>query len=248
MHTYTYMYICICIHIILSLGFSLKPHVPLSARELQRQNALLLAWIFPGDQLDDERLDPREDPRNNGLVQVGTGTVQLQEGEKWHGWKRSRAVKWCEFTELTKWFSRRVGDSDFWLMKGHGYSILDFLVEDALYLVQLRNIWGSKTWRGWEDEQTVNHVEPHWLLSSVHFECSGAWAEDSKESGRGTLNWPGKLGISAHLHSSQSETLEEWIRFPDVHRHVFRREHKSAGLCRQGMSLHVRGRQKASAI
>lgn len=98
-------------------------------RELQRQNALLLAWIFPGELgMDEERLDPREDPRGNGLVQ------------------------------------------------GHGYSILDFLVEDALYLVQLRNIWGSKTWRG-------------------------AWAEDSKE----------------------------WIRFPDVHRHVFRREHKSAG-------------------
>lgn len=33
-------------------------------------------------------------------------------------------------------------------MEGHGYSILDFLVEDALYLVQLRNIWGAKTWRG----------------------------------------------------------------------------------------------------
>jgi len=85
-------------------------------------------------------------------------------------------------------------------MKGHGYSILDFLVEDALYLVQLHNIWDSKTWGGWEDKQRVNHVEPRQLLSSVHFESSGAWAEDSKESRRGTLNWPGTLGISAHLH------------------------------------------------
>jgi len=97
-------------------------------RELHRQNTLLLAWTYPGDRRDEDLPDPRDDPRNNGLVQ------------------------------------------------GHGYSILDFLVEDALYLVQLRNIWGAKTWRG-------------------------AWAEDSKE----------------------------WLRFPDVQRHVFRREHKSAG-------------------
>ena len=44
----------------------------LMMRELHRQNALLLAWIFPGDRLMDEGYlpDPREDPRNNGLVQV----------------------------------------------------------------------------------------------------------------------------------------------------------------------------------
>ena len=69
------------------------------------------------------------------------------------------------------------------LLQGHGYSVLDFLVEDALYLVQLRNLWGSKTWRG-------------------------AWAEESKE----------------------------WLRFPDVQRHVFRKEHKSAGSVWPGMA------------
>ena len=32
-------------------------------------------------------------------------------------------------------------------MQGHGYSIVNFLVEKDVQLVQLRNLWGS-SWRG----------------------------------------------------------------------------------------------------
>ncbi|CAJ1391839.1 unnamed protein product [Effrenium voratum] len=68
-------------------------------RELHQQNALLLAWKFPGDRLREDLFAPGEDPGDLGLVQ------------------------------------------------GHGYSVLDFLVED-FRLVQLRNPWPDKPWRG----------------------------------------------------------------------------------------------------
>lgn len=42
-------------------------------RELHRQNTLLLAWTYPGDRRDEDLPDPRDDPRNNGLVQVAGG-------------------------------------------------------------------------------------------------------------------------------------------------------------------------------
>ncbi|CAE7257566.1 Ttc1, partial [Symbiodinium pilosum] len=70
-------------------------------RELQEQNALLLAWIFPGEVTDKEPATSRAD----GLVQ------------------------------------------------GHGYSILNFLVEGDIQLVQLRNLWAGLCWRGaWSDD------------------------------------------------------------------------------------------------
>eukprot|EP00439_Symbiodinium_sp_Y106_P046453 s1280_g5.t3 len=67
-------------------------------RELHDQNALLLAWILPGERAD------AKPPRTDGLAE------------------------------------------------GHGYSIVNFLVEKDVQLVQLRNLWGS-SWRGaWSDD------------------------------------------------------------------------------------------------
>ncbi|OLP83259.1 Calpain-D [Symbiodinium microadriaticum] len=67
-------------------------------RELHDKNALLLAWIFPGERAD------ATPPRADGLAE------------------------------------------------GHGYSIVNFLVEKDVQLVQLRNLWGS-AWKGaWSDD------------------------------------------------------------------------------------------------
>ena len=50
-------------------------------RELHRQNTLLLAWMYPGDRRDEDLPDPRDDPRNNGLVQVVGGLTAANIGQ-----------------------------------------------------------------------------------------------------------------------------------------------------------------------
>lgn len=55
----------------------------------------------------------------------------------------------------------------------------------------------------------------------------GAWSEDSKE--RGDLRGDRRKFLG-DMRKFLPHAVQEWIRFPDVHRHVFRREHKSAGM------------------
>jgi len=96
-------------------------------RELHDQNALLLAWIFPGERAD------AKPPRTDGLAE------------------------------------------------GHGYSIVNFLVEKDVQLVQLRNLWGS-SWRGaWSDDSREWLDNPQ--IRRHHFR------PDHRATGRFWMSW-----------------------------------------------------------
>ncbi|CAE7265009.1 CAPN3 [Symbiodinium microadriaticum] len=96
-------------------------------RELHDKNALLLAWIFPGERAD------ATPPRADGLAE------------------------------------------------GHGYSIVNFLVEKDVQLVQLRNLWGS-AWKGaWSDDSREWLDNPQ--IRRHHFR------PDHRATGRFWMSW-----------------------------------------------------------